>query len=117
MYQNQVAVITYHHIDPSVQGDVTITPKLFRSQLIDLLDRNYHFITLDQLLAYYEGQEVPPNAVLITFDDGYESFYNYAYPVLKELSIPAVNFVITKKIWTIRKQAKYRLCPVNRSCK
>ncbi len=42
-----------------------------------------------------EGATVPSNAVLVTFDDGYQSFYTAAYPILKSLRIPAVNFVIT----------------------
>ena len=45
-----------------------------------------------------EGATVPSNAVLVTFDDGYQSFYTAAYPVLKSLRIPAVNFVITNDL-------------------
>ncbi|CAG7654198.1 polysaccharide deacetylase family protein [Paenibacillus allorhizosphaerae] len=41
---------------------------------------------------------MPSNAVLVTFDDGYRSFYTNAYPILEQLNIPAVNFVITKNL-------------------
>ncbi|HVZ74053.1 MAG TPA: polysaccharide deacetylase family protein [Polyangia bacterium] len=34
-------------------------------------------------------------AVLVTFDDGYRSYHDLAYPVLKELGIPALVFVAT----------------------
>ncbi|UUZ91300.1 polysaccharide deacetylase family protein [Paenibacillus sp. P25] len=97
-YTDKVAVIAYHHIDDRIQGDVTITSARFREQLTDLLQRGYHFITLQQFRAFMGGGSVPPNAVLVTFDDGYQSFYTNAYPILKELNIPAVNFVITKDL-------------------
>ncbi|MCZ8517454.1 polysaccharide deacetylase family protein [Paenibacillus filicis] len=97
-YSDRVAVIAYHHIDDQIQGDVTITTARFRDQLTDLLQRGYHFISLQQFRAYMAGGPVPPNAVLVTFDDGYRSFYTNAYPVLKELNIPATNFVITKDL-------------------
>lgn len=98
LYTDRVTVIAYHHIDDRITGDVTISTERFRGQLADLLQRGYHFITLQQFHAFLAGADVPPNAVLVTFDDGYRSFYTNAYPVLKELGIPAVNFVITKDL-------------------
>lgn len=97
-YTDQVAVIAYHQIDNQTTGDVTITAERFKEQLTDLLQRGYHFISLQQFRDYMAGAAVPANAVLITFDDGYESFYTQAYPILKELNIAAVNFVITKDL-------------------
>lgn len=95
MYKDQVAVLMYHHLSDTDKSNVTITPALFREQLLYLKQKNYHFISLKQFRYFLKGGAVPDNAVLVTFDDGYESFYQYAYPVLKELGIPAVNFVIT----------------------
>ncbi|UUZ93350.1 polysaccharide deacetylase family protein [Paenibacillus sp. P25] len=95
LYKDQVAVIMYHHIDDDAKSSGTITTKLFKDQLNYLLAKGYQFITLNQFKAFMKGAAVPSNAVLVTFDDGYESFYTNAYPVLKELRIPSVNFVIT----------------------
>jgi hypothetical protein len=51
---------------------------------------------MEEFKAFLDGTgSVPSNAVLVTFDDGYESFYKEAYPILRELGIPANNFVIT----------------------
>lgn len=96
LYSDQVAVLAYHHIDNAAKSNVTITSDLFEAQLKDLLSRGYHFITLTQFKKFLAGGPVPDNAVLVTFDDGYESFYTYAFPVLEKLHIPAVNFVITR---------------------
>jgi peptidoglycan/xylan/chitin deacetylase (PgdA/CDA1 family) len=45
-----------------------------------------------------EGKRLPPKPVLISFDDGYESNYIYAYPVLKRLSLKATINVITSAV-------------------
>lgn len=95
MYKEQVAVIMYHHIDDDAKSIATITNKLFVDQLAYLQGKGYQFITLSQFKAFMQGASVPSNAVLVTFDDGYESFYTNAYPVLKQMRIPAVNFIIT----------------------
>jgi peptidoglycan/xylan/chitin deacetylase (PgdA/CDA1 family) len=94
-YSNQVAVLMYHHIHDTDTSSSTITTKLFREQLTLLQRKGYHFISLAQFRSFYDGGPVPDNAVLVTFDDGYESFYTNAFPVLQELRIPAVNFIIT----------------------
>jgi peptidoglycan/xylan/chitin deacetylase (PgdA/CDA1 family) len=97
MYSKEVVVLVYHHIDDQVQSSVTISTKLFEKQLEAMHRQGYQFITMDQFKSFMsDGTEIPDNAVLVTFDDGYESFYTNAFPILKKMRIPAVNFVITK---------------------
>ena len=40
-----------------------------------------------------QGEPVPPYVVVVTFDDGFESVYEHAWPVLREFRIPATIFV------------------------
>ncbi|MBP1989484.1 polysaccharide deacetylase family protein [Paenibacillus eucommiae] len=94
-YQDQVAVLMYHHIHDQDKSSGTITTALFDNQLKELTERGYQFISLTEFKQFMQGASVPANAVLITFDDGYQSFYTSAYPLLKSRQIPAVNFVIT----------------------
>ncbi|MGO4182844.1 polysaccharide deacetylase family protein [Paenibacillus sp. TAF43_2] len=95
VYKDKVAVLMYHHVHDKDSSSSTISSMLFRDQLIYLKSKGYQFIRLEDFRHFLAGGAVPSNAVLITFDDGYESFYKVAYPILKELSIPAVNFTIT----------------------
>lgn len=97
-YQDQVAVLMYHHVHEKDTSSSTITSSLFQNQLQSLLSKGYHFISLEEFKQFMEGATVPSNAVLVTFDDGYQSFYTAAYPILKSLRIPAVNFVITNDL-------------------
>lgn len=94
-YQNKVAVLMYHDIDPIKQGGDIITPALFAAQLDYLRSKDMNFISLEQFRLFMKGGKVPDNAVLVTFDDGYENFYTTAYPIMKERHIPGVSFVIT----------------------
>lgn len=98
LYRDQVAVLMYHHVHDTDQSSSTVTTALFRDQLSYLKEKGYNFITLNDFKKFLQGAPVPANAVLVTFDDGYKSFYDNAYPVLKGLGIPAVNFIVTKDL-------------------
>ncbi|MEB3103768.1 polysaccharide deacetylase family protein [Ferviditalea candida] len=94
-YHDKVAVLMFHHLDPKLKGRDIISPELFAQQIDYLSKKGIHFISLDQFRAFMHGGKVPDNAALITFDDGYESYYSIAYPILAKRHIPAVCFVIT----------------------
>ena len=57
--------------------------------------KGYHTITPDELYHGLLGEtELPPNPVLITFDDGYLDNYTNAYPILKKYHMKATIFVV-----------------------
>lgn len=97
-YQNQVAVLAYHHVHDTDTSSVTISTELLAEQMDYLLDKGYNFISLSAFQSYMDGDFVPDNAVLVTFDDGYESFYDHVYPLFHERQIPVVNFMITENL-------------------
>ncbi|MGZ9583580.1 polysaccharide deacetylase family protein [Paenibacillus marinisediminis] len=98
-YKDQVAVLMYHHLElePTAKGVLSVDS--FKQQMELLRTKGFHVISMEEYVSYMtEGAEVPDNAVMITFDDGYESFYTYAFPILKEYGYPATNFVIVSAI-------------------
>ncbi|TVY11361.1 polysaccharide deacetylase family protein [Paenibacillus cremeus] len=97
-YENKVAVLEYHHIDPE-ESEFTISPERFSDQLNALKEQNFHVISMEDFVLFLRNQKpVPPKAVVITFDDGYESFYKYAYPELKKQGMSATNFLIVGSV-------------------
>lgn len=95
-YRDTVIVLMFHNISATYNGRGTITPEIFNADIQALLAGGYRIIPVSRLVSFLQGKaEVPPNAVVITFDDGCAGVYNHAYPVLKRNRIPATVFLIT----------------------
>lgn len=91
----QLPVLMYHHLDHSGEGSATIQADLFRAQMEALLEAGYHTVSPQQLSDFVnKGVPLPEQPILITFDDGYTSNYELAFPILKELNMKATIFVI-----------------------
>jgi peptidoglycan/xylan/chitin deacetylase (PgdA/CDA1 family) len=92
-----IPILTYHHIstDKDAWSSVTISPEKFKEDMIALKEEGYTPIHFKDYMDYKEGKgALPKNPILITFDDGYYSNYEYAYPVLEEMNMKATIFVI-----------------------
>jgi peptidoglycan/xylan/chitin deacetylase (PgdA/CDA1 family) len=70
--------------------------KRFAAQMAYLHRFRYNVIRLDAAVEMLEGRApVPPCAVVLTFDDGYENFYQYAWPELKRYGFPATVYLLS----------------------
>lgn len=101
------AILMYHRIADHVQGvdppTLNVTPGQLHRQLTGLLTRGFVAWPLTKLVrACRESQTIPANVFAVTFDDGYENNYLNAWPVLRELNVPATIFVATKYLDTER---------------
>lgn len=87
--------VNYHYVRPSGESSGGIYPvsvAAFESQLRSLAE-SVDFISGADLIAAVRGERsLPPNACIVTFDDGLAEQYEYAAPVLDRLRIPAVFF-------------------------
>lgn len=88
-----VPVLTYHRIG-SGGGRMTVSPAAFDAQLGYLQKNGYRVVRLADLQDFLEGRrQLPKKAVVITFDDGHASSWQYAYPLLKKYGFPATYFL------------------------
>ena len=68
----------------------------FEEQIKYLSENNYYVPTWDEVLGYIQGKNgLPLKSVVITVDDGDESFFRLAVPVLQKYNITATSFLIT----------------------
>lgn len=92
-----VVVLQYHHISESTPASTSVTPERFSDHMTYLQEQDFNVITMEQFLQFLEKDQVlPAKSVLITFDDGYESIYRNAWPLLKEKGWPFTIFINTE---------------------
>lgn len=87
-------VLTYHSIGIE-NTPLTVSQDLFDVHM-SYIKNNYNPISINELVScIYDGVELPVNAVLVTFDDGYQDNYRNAYPILNKYNIYALIFLAT----------------------
>ncbi|HEY3781165.1 MAG TPA: polysaccharide deacetylase family protein [Fimbriimonadaceae bacterium] len=91
-----IAVLCYHDFQLVAKNDMTNTPKNFEAHMKWLKDHDYQTLSMDELVAIMKGKMPEPRkAVVLSFDDGYEGVYKYAFPVLKQYGFKGVLFLVT----------------------
>ncbi|MDO3378868.1 poly-beta-1,6-N-acetyl-D-glucosamine N-deacetylase PgaB [Geoalkalibacter halelectricus] len=86
-------VLCYHDVQTLVDDPdgMSVSRDNLVAQFSWLRENGYHPVSIDDLLAAQAGEKpLPPKAVLLTFDDGYASFYSLVFPLLKAFDFPAV---------------------------
>ena len=109
----KVPILLYHHITEeefSGGNEISlISPNDFRMHMT-AIKINFTPISLRQYYEYVTDQTgevtIPDNPIIVTFDDGYLSNYEIAFPILKELEIPATIFVVTNTVGEIGGEGK-----------
>ncbi|MNO12026.1 Poly-beta-1,6-N-acetyl-D-glucosamine N-deacetylase precursor [compost metagenome] len=101
---DHVPVLMYHYITPKdlnkePGNNSIINLESFEESIKYLYDQGYYTATLEELEKYIHGEiSLPLKTVVITFDDGYQNNYIYAYPILKKYGFHASIFLIGSKI-------------------
>lgn len=86
-----VVALCYHAVSPTWPSELAVTPDDLERQVRALLRRGYRPATFRQAITAPPG----PRVVAVTFDDGYRSMRELAYPVLSRLGVPATVFMPT----------------------
>ena len=91
-----VPVLMYHSIDNADKvTKLSVSPESFARQMEFLSKNHYNVVPLEKVVSYIKKKERPPQkTIAVTFDDGFQNNYQYAYPVLKKYNIPATMFVV-----------------------
>lgn len=105
-----VPILCYHRICPQnmISTDsrsLCVTPEQFKRQISLLKFLGYRPISVQDLVAFLQARKnLDGKPVILTFDDGYEDNYIYAFPILKKFSFSATIFLVTdligkKNLW------------------
>ena len=92
-YELHLPVLMYHHVVHDWQecNEMTVTEGRLERDLQWLAESGYESVLPRELAA---GEPLPEKPVLITFDDGYRSNYDLAYPLLQKYQTKAAIAVM-----------------------
>lgn len=101
--EQDIFVLCYHRFlnqppgeDDPVQTEYETLMDDFKWQMDYLKENGFTPISQEQLMGYwFQGKPLPLKPVLLTFDDGFESIYRDAFPVVKQMGFPAILFLYT----------------------
>ncbi len=96
----QFGILLYHRIAEEVAGverpTINVPPRQFEAQIRGLVQAGFVFWPLRRVLDCVAREEhIPPYVAVLTFDDGFEGVYRHAWPVLREINVPATVFLAT----------------------
>jgi peptidoglycan/xylan/chitin deacetylase (PgdA/CDA1 family) len=84
----------YHAVHPD-KSVLSIHPDIFKKQLAWLHKHNFRVISLVDLAENIrKGGELPEKGLVLTFDDGFQSLYDYAFPILSQYGFRATVFLV-----------------------
>ncbi len=93
---SQVVVLCYHRFEDKPKDSLAIKPADFEAQLQILKDNGISVISMQDFLAWRRGEKsIPAKSAIISIDDGYNSGYSVAWPILKKFGYPFTMFIYT----------------------
>lgn len=100
--RTELRILAYHRVRDVVEEQfdfdlalISATSQQFRAQVAWLKSEYTPIRLCDVIECIDAGRPLPPKAVVITFDDGYDDNYHVAFPILREFGVPATFFVST----------------------
>src|SRR2546430_739468 len=96
----QTIIFCYHRLVDKVRYPGTeITPAAFEAQMKQLKDRGITVISMQDLLPWKRAEKnIPPRCAVVTFDDGWKSQYEVAWPIMKKFGYPFTMFIYTEGV-------------------
>ena len=90
---DSLSILTFHSLD-DCSSVISFSPALFRSGMAKLHESGYRTLgLLDVVDCLRRGAPFPDRSLAITFDDGYQSVYDEAFPALQRYGMSATVFL------------------------
>lgn len=93
---SSAVVFNYNKFGETGSAITNVTMAQFDAHLAELTSGRYTVLPLPEIIdALQSGRELPDPAIAITIDDAYRSFYERAWPKLRDAKLPFTLFVWT----------------------
>lgn len=92
--RGRLPILMYHKVRPAPADDLTVPLDVFNSQMAVLADRGYESISFARLQEFHRGSgTLPARPILLTFDDAYADFEDYAAMAMREHGFDGTVFL------------------------
>lgn len=107
----RILIVSYHRVVADFTGELQrsipgllISQETFRRHLEEAHAAGYAFASIGDAVDVMAGRRTTKQDLfVVTFDDGYRDVYRYAYPVLKQMGVPAIQYLPTAFVGTDRR--------------
>lgn len=99
----KLPILIYHYVEinqdkrDTIRDSLNIVPHVFEQQILTLQNAGYKFIWPSELDTFLKDKS-DTKYVMITFDDGYGTFYTQTYPFIKKLNVKVTNYLIANRL-------------------
>lgn len=101
-YTRDVPILLYHHVvedAAQAKGASIVSAATFEAHMKAISEAGYTTVSFQEMIDYvYHGGTLPEKSVCITFDDGYSSNYELAWPILQKYGMKATVFTIGSSV-------------------
>lgn len=98
-YDENIPILAYHVISDNPKNDMEVSTSNFERQMAFLHRHHFKVLSLEEVeLFKTRKKRFDGKKIAITFDDGSESYYTKALPILKKYNFTSTNFVITGRL-------------------
>lgn len=91
--------LMYHYVEINQnkadfkRDSLNTNPYIFEQQMVTLKNAGYKFIKPSEIKEFLDDKS-DQKYVVVSFDDGYRTFFSYTYPIIKKHGIKSVNYII-----------------------
>ena len=96
--RSRLLILCYHGVsryDEHEWDTVYITPETLRRRMQLLVQERCNVLPLGEAVTRLRNSTLPPRAVTITFDDGWQDFYSVAFPIIESFDFPVTLYLTT----------------------
>ena len=107
--KNQLRVLMYHKVSANgMMDEMTVESAMLEKQFCYIKEQGYSPVLLSQVIEFaVNNKPLPPNPILITFDDGYLDNHTNLYPLQQRHAIPVAIFLVPSLIKKMGDNASY----------
>ena len=85
--EKSIIVLMYHRFEDERFPSTSISSKNFQNHIKYLKENNFNILPISDLVLFFNKKnDIPEKSVFLTIDDGYKSFYEHAFPILKNIN-------------------------------